>query len=488
MKSLGVIRVLGGLIQIRSAFVLIFVSAATALAQPASLSVDARIKSGGVRKLEGQHLLLYTDVPSSAEVDRLPAVFDAAVPQWAQYFGIDPAKLNGWKARAFLIADRRRFDALGLMPAGHDNFRNGISLGTDLWLHDQPTDYYRRHLLLHEGTHVFMASFLGGCGPGWYMEGMAELLGTHRLIDQQKQRAGPRAPSRSDGRAPVITLRIMPRSRQEVPMLGRIKLIQDAVAAGGPLGFDDVMKIDNRQQLGNESYAWCWAAAKFLDSHPRYRDRFRRLPKYVLEPQFNDRVRREFADDWPNIVAEWGSFVTTLDHGYDFERMAIDFQPAQSLPPGGRKVAIATDRGWQSTGVRLEAGKTYSLTATGRYQIAVESAGGAQQSWSCEPGGVSIEYNLGRPLGMLIGAIVADANGDKRAASAPPAPPSQPAPDSVLNVNCGLANDFAIGLSQTIRPTVSGTLYLRINDSAAHLNDNRGTLTVTITSANNAQP
>ena len=50
-------------------------------------------------------------------------------------------------------------------------------MGAELWLHDQPTAYYRRHLLLHEGTHVFMASFLGGCGPGWYMEGTAELFG-----------------------------------------------------------------------------------------------------------------------------------------------------------------------------------------------------------------------------------------------------------------------------------------------------------------------
>ena len=37
------------------------------------------------------------------------------------------------------------------------------------------------------------------------------------------------------------------------------------------------MQLDNRKQMGNEAYAWCWAAAKFLDSHPRYRDRFRGL-------------------------------------------------------------------------------------------------------------------------------------------------------------------------------------------------------------------
>ena len=94
-------------------------------------------------------------------------------------------------------------------------FENGISIGAEVWLYDQPTDYYRRHLLLHEGTHAFMATFLGGCGPGWYMEGTAELLA----------RIG------STTTTGELTLRIMPRSRDEVPMLGRIKLIRDAFAA-----------------------------------------------------------------------------------------------------------------------------------------------------------------------------------------------------------------------------------------------------------------
>jgi hypothetical protein len=44
----------------------------------------------------------------------------------------------------------------------------------------------------------------------------------------------------------------------------------------------------------------------------------------------------------------------------------------------------------------------------------------------------------------------------------------------------GFAHPFAIGLGTTIKPEMSGTLYLRVNDSAAKLDDNRGNLTVTI--------
>ena len=132
--------------------------------------------------------------------------------------------------------------------------------------------YYRRHLLLHEGTHAFMGKFLGGCGPGWYMEGTAELFGTHRMDDRRGE----------------LQMRVMPRDREEVPMWGRIKLIRDAVAAGHGLDLSAVMALDNRKQMDDESYAWCWAAAKFLDSHPRYRDRFRQLKDHVTDQDFNE--------------------------------------------------------------------------------------------------------------------------------------------------------------------------------------------------------
>jgi hypothetical protein len=254
-------------------------------------------------------------------------------------------------------------------------------MGAELWFYDQPTPYYRRHLLLHEGTHVFMASFLGGCGPGWYMEGTAELFGTHRL----------------DERTGQLTLRIMP---------GRVKLIRDAVADRKPLALEDVLKIDNNVQLGNEAYAWCWTLAKLLDTHPRYRDRFRVLYKHVLDPMFNEIFRREFNEDWPDLTAEWQAYVATLDHGYDFDRAAIDFTSHGLLNAGmDRLISIAADRGWQSSGMKLEAGKSYRISAKGRYQIAAEQIDGKLQPWPCEPGGVTIEYHAGRPLGMLLGAI-----------------------------------------------------------------------------------
>lgn len=417
-------------------------------AEPLGAVNEARAQSAGIRKLTSTHLILYTDVPSSPAVDGMPEVFDKAVALWAGYFGVDVAKTANWQPRAFLIGDARRFAALGLMPPGYDDFANGVTIGSDMWLHDQPTDYYRRHLLLHEGTHAFMIAFLGGCGPGWYMEGTAELLGTHRLDEKTGQ----------------LTLGIMPPGREEVPMLGRIKLIDDALAEGRPLTFQAVMQLNNRKQLGNEAYAWCWAAAKLLDSHPRYRDRFRQLRTIVAEPDFNDVFRRTFASDWADLNAEWAAYITTLDYGFDFQRMAIEFQTGKPLAGLPHTATIAADRGWQSSGVLLEAGKSYDVTATGRYQIAVDQKDNSTKPWLCEPGGVTIEYHDGRPLGILLGAI------DSR---------DEPAATGSASFSAPLA----IGLRSSVKPIASGTLYLRVNDSAAKLGDNRGTLTVTIQSA-----
>ncbi len=57
---------------------------------------------------------------------------------------------------AFVMQDREQFAALGLMPAERPEFVNGYANGWEFWLVEQPSDYYRRHLLLHEGTHAFM--------------------------------------------------------------------------------------------------------------------------------------------------------------------------------------------------------------------------------------------------------------------------------------------------------------------------------------------
>jgi hypothetical protein len=405
---------------------------------------EAALVTAGLRKIVGKHLTLITDIPSSPAIDELPRVFDQAVPQWIEYFKFDRTKFDTWNVRAVLMEDKAKFKAAGLFPDDMPEFLHGFARARMIWLYDQQTDYYRRHLLLHEGTHAAMFLALDRAGPPWYAEGVAEYLATHRW---------------ADGR---LTLRYFPQSREETPGLGRIKIVRDDFAAGKALPLAMVMAYDSLAHRQTEPYAWSWAAVTFLASHPKYRERF---PKLLAEVDkdasaFSVAVRSVYDPDLAAIQEEWQLYVAALEHAYDFERTPIDFTPGTDLSAGSKTVTVAADRGWQNSGIRLAAGTKYQLTASGRYQVAK-----LPKVWWCEPGGVSIRYYQGKPLGALLAAVRPDGDG------VGPLDGGQPSP---------LLQATTIGLGGTLAPAQPGTLYFKINDSAGELADNAGNLTVNI--------
>lgn len=401
---------------------------------------DAAVASLGIRKVAGKHLVLYTDLPLNPAVDELPIAFDQAVPQWCEYFHIPEKNMDRWRITGHLIIDKDKFKRAGLLPGDLPEFLHGYQRGAEIWLYEQPSDYYRRHLLLHEGTHAFMMWCLQGAGPPWYMEGTAELFATHRWQDGK------------------LTMRYFPPDKKEVPEWGRIKIVKDDVRANRAKTLLDVMHYDSRAHLRVEPYGWCWAAAAFFDSHPAYQQRFRDLQKYArdTEQSFSDRFLGRFEEDGHRVWREWQWFVTNLDYGYDCEREAFLFKPVAALPENGMRVEIAADRGWQSTGVQLEEGKKYRILATGRYQLAAQP-----KIWWCEPNGVTIRYHRGQPLGVLLGALIDESN-------------ARPDDDNQF------LSPLVIGSGTEISPQRSGTLYCRINDAANELADNQGSASVQI--------
>lgn len=412
---------------------------------PPAREIDAaRAAAAGIRELRGKHVRIYTDLPASDEVDRLPAVFDAVYPQWCNYFGVPQVTNPPWRANAFIMQNRERFKAAGLLPEYLPEFENGFAEGHELYVVEQPTEYYRRHLLLHEGTHSFMLTRLTGSFPTWYFEGMAELFGTHRVDD------GP-------GGLKVQT-RYMPRDREEVPFWGRTKLITDAYREGRARNLKGVFAIEPSRNMGNEEYAWSWAACYFFDMHPAYRERFRTLFKLPVCSDFMEAMQKLYESEGDQIVTQWQDFITGLDYGYDLERAAIRFQPGQPLPVSGATVSVATDCGWQSTGIRLQAGRTYELTAAGRYRVANES-----KPWYSEPDGVTIRYHDGLPLGMLVAAVQ---------------------PDHVGGGTTPLIKPVDIGSASKLTPQQDGTLYVKINEASAGLADNEGSLRLTVKEGN----
>jgi hypothetical protein len=406
-------------------------------AGPRQLDVR-RLEAAGLRVLEGRHVRLVTDLPASVAIDELPAVFDAAVPQWAAYFDMPTARVRDAQWLGFLVKDRTKFAALDLMPAERPDFLTGYARGSEFWLLDQASDYYRRHLLLHEGTHAFMQAMLGGAGAPWYMEGMAELLGTH------------------EWRNGKLTLGVMPRHRDDVPMWGRIKLIRDAVAADAAWPIARVLEVDNSRSLDVDAYAWCWALAALLDGHPEFQEPFRELRANVADPRFSERFKQKFADDGRDLATEWQAFVAALDYGYDIPRMALVHAEAAPVESASRRSRIEANRGWQSAGWILRGGETYHISASGRYELHRDG-----EAWPCEPGGVTIDYYGGRPVGVLIGAL-------------------RPVEGSAANGDPGFSQPTVIGLDATITPARDSELYIRVSDDPAHIGKNSGRVDVRI--------
>ena len=218
------------------------------------------------------------------------------------------------------MEDRAKFAALDLLPAAKPDLDTGYSQGYELWLMEQPSAYFRRHLLLHEGTHGFMYTQLGDTGPGWYMEGTAELFGTHGWQEGK------------------LAMRVMPPRREDVPMWGRIRLVKDAAQRQESLDMPIILALDKRRVFTTE-------------------EKFRRLPMNLNNNQFNQQFRYDFRTEWKDLQAEWQAFVSTLDYGYDTERMAMQHRPTSRVETADQ-VTIDAARGWQSTG-RLAGRRRY---------------------------------------------------------------------------------------------------------------------------------
>jgi len=399
----------------------------------------ARLSAAGLRVVRSEHATLVTDAAPRDAVDELPRLVDLALPQWAERFGVPPQEIDDWRLRVYLIEDEPRFRALGLWPAKSPAFEHGLSLGHETWIRQQTSDYYRRHLLLHEATHSFMATVLGSCGPGWYMEATAELCATHAW----------------DRKRDELSLASPPATRDAAPDWGRVRLVRDAVDEGRLLSVAAVRKIDNRVVLPAESYAWLWAFASFLDDHPAYHERFAAASRWVTDPAFDERFDAAFAPDRRRLEQEWRAYATRLAYGYDTRREAIDFRDGEPLPAGqSRRVRVAAGRGWQSSGVAVERGVAYRIDASGRFIVAREPDG---TPWPCTPRGVTIRYCRGEPLGVLLATV------DSGAAA--------------------FVDGVAVGVSRTFEPQASGTLYLRVNDFANQLSENEGALDVAVSRA-----
>ena len=405
------------------------------------------VASAGIIRQTGQHITLYTDDRDRKDLTELVAVFDLAVNQWCDHFEIDRKAAADWKVDAFLMADPTRFKKVGLIPDDLPKFPAGYAIGKNIWLYPQPGNYYTRHLLLHEGTHLFMNRFLGNFGPPWFSEGMAEWLGLHRWDAQTRS----------------LQLGYRVQDRREADYWGRVKIVRRELAQGSGMSLEDVFAIGPTAFQNVRFYGWSWAACEFLTHHPLTAKNFSRLKRHVDLPAhlFRRKVLTRLSRQEKLALAQdWNLFVHEIDYGYDISRGTLaNAEPLETENHGSsndQKFQIAADRSWQATGIQLSKGDQVTIFGTGQYRVKM-----TDQPWTCESGGVTLRYYQGNPLGMLMAAVL------------PPA-------DEADNINQALIIAQPIGYQQTITANHDGQLCFRINESPTDLSDNLGGLEVTV--------
>lgn len=402
---------------------------------PAPLEVDLdRIRAAGISRHSGRHIDLYTDIRDSQMIAQWVDSFDQAVPQWCRYFNVPEPRTEDWFLTAVIMSDPSNdaaFRKAGLIPDDLPPFLAGYNRGHEFWVLLQPGDYYTRHLILHEGTHAFMQWFLGGSGPAWYSEGMAELLGLHRFVDGK------------------LTLGYRVRSRDECPWWGRVKRIREDVEQGNVMTLDQVLAIPAISFRDVSAYAWSWAACEFFSRHPLSQAMFAELPKLASDttPRFNQRFQSALNGDWDVLERDWQLMVREIDYGYDIRHGML--AAAQQIDE--RRFRIRADHSWQTT-VQVHEGDRLEITADGMFTVARIG----DRELKASPDGITYDYYRGQPLGKLwVGLLNEDRPGI-------------------------IQGEQPVGRRGSWSAPADGIFVLRLGDSPAKMDDNAGHVEVEI--------
>ncbi|KAA5540441.1 hypothetical protein FYK55_20740 [Roseiconus nitratireducens] len=390
--------------------------------------------------IRGKHITLKADEGSEASLQELVETFDAAVPQWERFFELPAGTLDSWSVDAFVIRESELFRQSGDLPA-ELNFPFGFASAGNLWVNRQPSDYYTRHLLLHEGVHALAIDQFGGAGPSWFAEGMAEMLSVHRGVGRDVQ------------------IGIVPQSRDAVPYWGRFKRMSQRREENRVPTLESVLAYPRELNSDVEAYGWSWAAVMLLAEYPEYRPTLLRAARRGDDPSeaFSAILRRQIGSAWPIVQARWRLLTATLDYGFDWQEERVPLSIKDGVWNGSPiHKTIQADTGWQSLGGRFAPGTRLSITPEGRCTLAEEP-----RPWVSEPPGVTIHYAMDRPLGQLLLCVLPNATEESDFLEPLRVQPVTSRLDLVIDCHCWLL--------------------FRINDHLGDRGNNRGGYQVTVT-------
>lgn len=422
---------------------------------PRIIVEEQRARDAGLEILRGKYVTLVTDLPLNRSVREIVSAVDAAYPILCQFFGIH--ENPDWMLNVFLMKEKEPFLKANYIPDILPPFQNGFSFNYDCWVFEQPSEYYRRHLVLHEMVHSFSSTLLGDAGPDWFAEGMAEMLATHSWIDGK------------------LTLGIMPENKNDVPFCGRIREIRNAVRRGEIRSFEQLANPKPEDYGTNAIYYWSWAWVWFLHNDPDAKNALHAIIPALKERKTHLTLTEDFLknleENRTEIEKRWLIFIARLEYGFDPDAEFPDTSPGKPLEQEKNAKTIkkfAANRGWQNSGIQLKKGQIVRVRSKGSFEIIQND----HESWLCETNGVSIEYHLGQPLGILQAVILKD--GEKINE------------EDLNDRQPGTFHEpIEIGTARTFTVPFDGTVFLRLNLPSAMLKKTNGKFLAEITLKNN---
>jgi hypothetical protein len=275
------------------------------------------------------------------------------------------------------------------------------------------------------------------------MEGMADLQGTHELANGK------------------LKLGVIPASPERVAGWGRLRLIDETLNRGEAPSLAQIFSYGNARENHEIRYSWSWAACVFFTNHPKYGPMLRDLYREGIDysQTLSLKFKKQLEPDWDEVQFEWNAFVSDLDFGYNFARSAVSEISASKIKQWNRELptslALVADRGWQPTGLIVEANKPIQISCSGTYQLKGASEL-SETTWVVEPCGITYQYFRGNPLGCVIAAVVSN--------------------ESIQSTERW--KTMRIGNGAIVESTKSGRLYLKVNESSNELRDNEGVISV----------
>lgn len=360
------------------------------------------------RDVRSAHFLLHTDI-SDRQAQILLSKLEVMIELVSRYFG----QRSRAPIECYVIRDLSQWDQWPIEAAGRAKIMSGegvtVSRGSLKGVTSIVYSCDKHGVVQHEAMHAYCSQTFGSTGPTWYSEGVAEM--------GQYWKAGERAVNID----PVVA-DYLAKSQPKKQLL-------EIVAAGQVTG-------DSWQ-----AYAWRWALCHLLANNPNYSGQFKRLGIAMMK-KLPESFESAYGGVAQEISFEYDQFVRHVANGYRADLCAWQWNARFTPLRQGRKVKsdVEAAYGWQASGVEVQAGANYQVSASGEIRLSKTGK----------------EYGADgdqRGRGRLVGVIFKDFQ---------------------------LSEPFELGVESSFTAPTDGRLFLRVLDDFTSLADNSGSLEITV--------